>query len=128
MVIASLILSIVSIVVCGVCLIVMLSAIGTVQPLILDKINNKNSDPNDPYNEDYMRGYNDSGQSLITSMELALYDMGQNLEILNFEEEFHTLIQRMDKISSDTEFRRELTEKYIEYKNEVNDGNGFNNF
>ena len=80
--------------------------------------NTKSNDLSDNHSltsKEKMEYFKDVQDHFLSLMTLGLFDMGENLEILHFEEELNTLALRMDKLLSDSEFRDSVNNKYMEY-------------
>lgn len=119
MVISSFIMSIISIVF-GLLSFVFIGAVSI--SLLNNNITTSSHESVDSSDEKFNEGFSAAHDSIIEILQLSLFDMYRNYDILDFDEHYNSIIERMRKISSDSKYRDDIHEEFILHiKGETND-------
>jgi len=85
-----------------------------------------NNIPLDNNNEnDFERGYDTARSNFIRLIHLTLFDMYNKCEIIDYDEQISTLMERMTEILNDDEYLSELDKKLNQYIEDNNDTNSY---
>ena len=124
-------MEIIAIVLSGLALIISLLSfiiVGSIAVTILKRsdspIIQQNSDSDiDKYKETFEEGFKAGQRIMYDSLQLSIFDMFKKFEILDYEELFESILERIAKVLSDNNYREELTSEFNTYLGDTKNGN-----
>lgn len=77
-------------------------------------IQGRSDKPNIP--ESFEEGFSAGTESIITTLNLAIFDMFRKLEVLDYETQISEILERMNEIAVNEELRESIVNDLIEYR------------